>query len=149
MLFVPTLLAFMGFVLCLAVILLVVRAGIISLSGSVWAERWGNTSFITYTWHEFGRSLFLGAVGAIGTTPMAVAFFAGGQHALANVLYLSALAWASFAAAIFLLGISTGLIGFPLASNTRPTPGALSSPLAQLIVVGLARCRWFSYSSTI
>jgi hypothetical protein len=136
MLFVPTLLAFVGFVLCLAVILLVLRAGIAALSGNVWAERWGNTSFITFTWHELGRSLFLGLVGAIGTTPMAVAFFAGAQHEIQNILTLTGLAWAAFAAGIFLIGVSTGLIGFLRFEHQSYSRRSIVT-LVQLIVVGL------------
>ena len=112
MLFVPTMLAFMGFVLCAAVAFLVVRAGVFALSGEAWAERWAGNSFITYAWHEFGRSIFLGLVAAAGTAPMGVAFFAGSQRAVWNVLYLTGVAWACFAAGIFLVGVSTGVIGY-------------------------------------
>lgn len=137
MLFVPTLLAFMGFVLCLTVTLLVVRAGIGSMSGNTWAERWGSASFITFTWHEFGRALFLGLVAAVGVSPLAIAIFAGSQHELAKILYLTGVAWAGFAAGIYLVGVSTGLIGFLRFEHQNYSRRSILT-LVQLLVVAVA-----------
>ncbi len=137
MLFIPTLLAFLGFVLCLTVVLLVVRAGIVAMSGNVWAERWGSASFITFSWHELGRSLFLGLVAAAGASPMAIAVFAGSANELIKILYLTGVAWASFAAGIFLIGIATGLIGFLRYEHQSYSRRSVMT-LAQLLIVAVA-----------
>jgi hypothetical protein len=134
MLFVPTLLAFFGFVLCAGVAVLVLRAGFVALSSNNWAERWAGASFITYSWHELGRALFLGLVAAVGTAPMAVAFFAGSEHTLANVFFLTGLAWGAYAAGIFLLAILTGLVGF-LRYEHQSHAGHAMVTLAQLLIV--------------
>jgi hypothetical protein len=137
MLFVPTLLAFVGFVLCLTVMLLVVRAGIGSMSGNVWAERWGSASFITFTWHELGRALFLGLAAAAGASPMAIAIFAGSEHEIVKILYLTGVAWAGFAAGIFLIGVSTGLVGFLRFEHQSYSRRSFVT-LVQLLVVAIA-----------
>jgi hypothetical protein len=136
MLFVPTLLAFTGFVICATVALLVLRAGVGALSGNRWAERWGATSFITFSWHELGRAICLGLIGAVGTTPMAFAFFAGSQRALTNVAFLTALAWASYAVGIFLIGVTTGLVGF-LRHEHQSYQRASMVSLIQILIVAI------------
>ncbi|MFO1187212.1 MAG: hypothetical protein U1E87_07020 [Alphaproteobacteria bacterium] len=137
MLFVPTLLAFAGLILCASIALWVVRGGVFALSGNAWAERWGATSFITYSWHELGRALALGLVAAAGTAPMAFAFFAGSERALANIFFLTGLAWASYAAGIFLIGILTGLVGFLRYEHQSYQRRAVFA-LLQILVVGVA-----------
>lgn len=137
MLFVPTLLAFAGLILTASIALWVLRGGVTALSGNVWAERWGPTSFITYSWHELGRALGLGLVAAAGTAPMAFAFFAGSQRALINIVFLTGLAWASYAAGIFLIGILTGLVGF-LRFELQSYQRRSLITLAQILLVGLA-----------
>lgn len=137
MLFVPTLLAFAGFLVSASIALSVLRGGVFALSGNGWAERWGATSFITYSWHELGRAIGLGLVAAAGTAPMAFAFFVGSERALTNIFYLTGLAWASYSAGIFLIGILTGLVGFLRYEHQSYQRRSLIT-LMQILVVGIA-----------
>lgn len=132
--FIPTIFALVGLGLCLAVAAFVVKGAVLGLSPEVWAERWSGASFITASWHEFGRSLFLGFVAAVGAAPLSLAFFAGSEGFLSNLVFLSGLVWVTFALAIFFVGIGTNFIGYlrhELASEDRHTLIAA----AQVVIV--------------
>jgi hypothetical protein len=137
MLFVPTLLALVGLVLCAVVATLVVRGALASMSAANWSERWLNASFITFAWHELGRGIFLGFVAAVGISPLTIAFFAGTTRFYSDVTFLSLLAWGAFAAGIFFVGVVTGLIGFLRYEAGNHDRHSLMN-LAQLAIVGIA-----------
>lgn len=137
MLFVPTLLAFVGLTLSAMVLTIVLRGAFRAVTPDNWQDKWMSSSFITFAWHELGRGLFLGAVGALGLAPLTIAFFAGSERFYSNITFLSLLAWAAFSAAIFLVGIASGLIGFLRYEAGNPERHSLMN-LAQLAVVGVA-----------
>lgn len=137
MLFVPTLLAFLGLTLSGFVAILVLRRGVGAMSPNSWEMRWLGASFITFTWHELGRSLFLGLIGALGTAPLAIAFFAGSEKFYSNLTFLLGMAWASYALLIFFVSVTTGLVGFLRHEMGDPDRRSFVT-LAQLVVVAVA-----------
>ena len=110
--FVPTLLALGGLALCAFVAFLVFRGLLVAIMPNTWRDRWDQTSFITFAWHELGRSLFLGFVAAVGILPMTVAVFAGYDHFVFSVAFLSGVFWGTVALSIFFLAILSTFVGF-------------------------------------
>ena len=137
MLFVPTLLAFIGLGLCALVATLVLRGALIAMNPMNWAEKWVSSSFITFAWHELGRGLFLGLIAALGLAPLTIAFFAGSEKFYSNITFLTLLAWAAFAAGIFFTGVAGGLIGFLRYEAGNHERHSLMN-LAQLAIVAVA-----------
>jgi hypothetical protein len=137
MLLIPTLLAFVGLALSTLVALLVLRGAFAAINPSNWQEKWLHASFITFAWHELGRGIFLGLLAAVGTAPLSVAFFAGSQTEISNMVFLVALAWAAFATGIFFLGVTTGLIGFLRFEAGHPSQHSVIT-FVQLTVVAVA-----------
>ena len=135
--FIPTLFAFSGLALCMLVMGLVVRGALVGISPDNWEHKWVSTSFITFAWHELGRGLFLGLLIALGLAPLTIAFFAGSQRPFSNITFLSLLAWGAFAAAIFLIGLATGLVGFLRYEAGNPERHSFMN-LAQIAVVAVA-----------
>ena len=109
---VPSILALIGFALSALVAVMVLRGAFVSLHPAYWRDRWDNVSFITFAWHEFGRALFLGFVAAAGFAPLAFAFFADSDRFMANVLFLTGVSWVAIALSIFFVGIVSTFIGF-------------------------------------
>lgn len=135
---VPSLLAFAGLGLCAFVALLVLRGALVSLLPSTWRDCWDNVSFITFAWHEFGRSLFLGFVAAVGVTPMLVAFFAGNSHFVFNVSFLAGLSWATFTISIFFLAILSTFVGFLRYEIEHPERHSVWAIIQFVIVVAFS-----------
>ena len=134
---VPTLFAFGGLLVCGVVALWVIRGALVAMSPTNWSDKWVSTSFITFAWHEFGRGLFFGLLVAAGLAPLTVAFFAGSDRPFSNITFLSLLSWAAFAAAIFLIGIVTGLIGFLRYEAGNPERHSIMN-IAQIAIVAIA-----------
>ena len=137
MLFVPTLLAFIGLMLCAIVTTFVLRGALIAVSPTNWGEKWVDASFISFAWHEFGRGIFLGLIAALGLAPLTIAFFAGSQAFFSNVTFVTLLAWSAFAVAIFFIGTASGLVGFLRYEADSPGRHSLMN-FAQLAVVAVA-----------
>ena len=134
---VPSLFAFGGLLICGAVTLWVIRGALISMSPTNWSEKWVATSFITFAWHEVGRGLFFGLLVAAGLAPLSVAYFAGSSQPYSNITFLSLLSWAAFAAAIFLIGVFSGLVGFLRYEAGNPDRHSIVN-LAQIAIVAVA-----------
>jgi len=134
---VPSLFAFGGLLICGAVTLWVIRGALVAMSPTNWSERWVTSSFITFAWHEVGRGLFFGLLVAAGLAPLTVAFFAGSARSFSNITFLSLLSWAAFAAAIFLIGVVSGLVGFLRYEAGNPDRHSVIN-LAQIAIVGVA-----------
>lgn len=137
MLFVPTVLAFGGLLLWGAVLVLVLRSGVSTMFGDGWADHWAGASFLTFTWHELGRALLLGFVAAAGASPMAIAVFGGARDQFAQIVFLTGIAWAGFGAAIFLIGVATGLVGFLRFEHQLASRRNILTVL-QVLIVGVA-----------
>ena len=134
---VPSLFAFGGLLVCGAVALWVLRSALIAMSPTNWSEKWVASSFITFAWHEVGRGLFYGLLVAVGLAPLTVAFFAGSSRPFSNITFLSLLSWAAFAAAIFLIGVLSGLVGFLRYEAGNPERHSIIN-LAQVAIVAVA-----------
>lgn len=134
---VPSLFAFGGLLICGAVALWVIRTALVAMSPTNWSEKWVASSFITFAWHEVGRGLFYGLLVAAGLAPLTVAFFAGSARPFSNITFLSLLSWAAFAAAIFLIGLVSGTIGFLRYEAGNPERHSIIN-LAQLAIVAIA-----------